>query len=229
MNQIYDTRIREDDLLTISVSSWDPTVVTPFNPPSYSYYQPADADVNNASMQNLFTYLVGRDGFITFPVIGKIHLAGLSVDQAGKKIQELVMETVPDALVDVQIINFKVGIFGEVSRTNVYSIRNNRISILDLIAMAGDLTINANRKNILLIRENNGVKEFARIDMTDPNIFASPYFYLQQNDLVYVEPNRAKIKNANYSSSQQYSLSIVSTVMTGVNIVATIILALSKK
>ncbi|MDR3261632.1 MAG: polysaccharide biosynthesis/export family protein, partial [Tannerella sp.] len=178
-------------------------------------------------VQNLFSYLVDSKGDINFPVLGQVHVAGLTVNEASKKLEGLIKGSVPDVLVDVQIVNFKVGIFGEVARTNVYTIKNHRISILDLVTMAGDLTINANRKNILLIRDNNGQKEYVRLNLTDPNIFASSYFYLKQNDIVYVEPNKAKQKNANYSAAQQYTLTIFSTVMTGISVISTIILAIS--
>jgi polysaccharide export outer membrane protein len=228
MNQSYNTKICEDDMLTINVASWDPTVTIPYNPPAYSYYPQGELQTNSASnVETLYSYIVDKEGYINFPVLGRIHLTGLTIQEASKKLQDMIREAVPDALVNVQIVNFKVGIFGEVARTNTYSIKNQRISILDLIAMAGDLTINANRKNILLIRDNNGQKEMARLDMTDPAIFASPYFYLKQNDMVYVEPNDAKKRNANYSSAQQYTLTIVSTIMTSVNVVSTIILAVS--
>ncbi|MDR1335911.1 MAG: polysaccharide biosynthesis/export family protein [Tannerella sp.] len=228
MKQTYNTAICPDDMLTINVSSWDPTVVAPFNPSAYGYIPQGERDMNQ-SVQNLYSYLVDREGNVNFPILGQVHLAGLTVHEANRKLQGLIVEYAPDALVNVQILNFKVGIFGEVTRTNMYTIPNSRISILDLIAMAGDLTINANRKNILLIRDNEGEKVHVRLDITDPNIMASPFFYLKQNDMVYVEPNKAKIRNANFSSAQQYTLTIVSTIMTGVNVVSTIILAITRK
>jgi polysaccharide export outer membrane protein len=226
MNQKPNMRICEDDLLTINVSSWDPIVSAQFNPPAYSYTPQGDQQVS--SDQYLFTYLVDREGYINFPLLGRVQMSGLTINEANSRLEEKIKETVPDALVNVQIVNFKVGIFGEVARVNTYTIRNGRVSIVDLITMAGDLTINANRKNILLVRDNNGQREQVRLDLTDPNIFASPYFYLKQNDFVYVEPNSAKKRNANYSSAQQYTLSIVSTIMTSISIIATIILAATK-
>lgn len=226
MTQTYNPKICPDDLLTINVSSWDPTVAAPYNPPAYSYYRPGEERINTATIQNLYTYLVDKEGYINFPVLGRIHMAGMSIHEANSKLEAMIKDAVPDVLVNVQIVNFKVAIMGEVSRANVYTIRNNRVSILDLIAMAGDLTINARRENILLIRDNNGEKEMVRLDITDPNIFASPYFYLKQNDLVYVEPNKAKKRNANFSSAQQYTLTIISTILTAVSVITTIIVSL---
>ena len=153
----------------------------------------------------------------------------MTLHEANEKLQEMIKEGLPEALVNVQIVNFKVAIMGEVNRTNVYTIKNNRVSILDLIAMAGDLTINARRENILLIRDNDGKKEIIRLNIADPNIFASPYFYLQQNDVVYVEPNKAKKRNANFSSAQQYTLTMFSTILTAVSVITTIVVALRRK
>jgi polysaccharide export outer membrane protein len=226
MSQMYNTRICEDDLLTINVSSWDPTVTIPYNPPAYSFYQQSEQQVNTNTVQNLFTYMVDKEGYINFPVLGRIHLAGLSIHEANTRLQDMIRDAVPDVLVNVQIVNFKVGIFGEVARPNVYTIRNNRISIIDLLVMAGDLTINGKRENLLLCRDNNGEKVFVRFDMTDPAIFASPYFYLQQNDIVYVEPNDAKKKNANFSSAQQYSLTIISTILSGISVISSTVIAI---
>jgi polysaccharide export outer membrane protein len=212
------------------VSSWDPTITAPYNLPAYSHYPQGELLASSSTdVEVLYSYIVDKEGNINFPVLGQVHVGGLTTLEAGKKLQDMIRKAAPDALVNVQIVNFKVGIFGEVARTNTYVIKNQRISILDLIIMAGDLTINANRKNILLLRDNNGRQEFARLDITSPDIFASPYFYLKQNDVIYVEPNDAKKRNANYSAAQQYTLTIVSTIMTGVNIISTIILAISKK
>ena len=173
--------------------------------------------------------MVDKEGYIIFPELGRVHLAGLTLHEANEKLQEMIREGLPEVLVNVQIVNFKVAIMGEVNRTNVYTIKNNRVSILDLIAMAGDLTINARRENILLIRDNDGKKEIVRLNIADPNIFASPYFYLQQNDVVYVEPNKAKKRNANFSSAQQYTLTMFSTILTAVSVITTIVVAVRRK
>ena len=135
---------------------------------------------------------------------------------------------VADALVNIQIINYKVTILGEVARPGRLTVPNERISILDALGSVGDLSINANRKNILVVRENNGKKEFARLDITQPDIFTSPYFYLQQNDLVYVEPNNAKKRNSRYSAAQQYSVTVFSSVLSAISVITTVILAITK-
>ena len=227
MSQTYSTIIYEDDLLTITVTAWDPTVVVPFNPPTYAYAQQGETSVYTT--QQLQTYLVDRDGKINFPVLGRIQAAGLSKQELSTFLQDAISKYAKDAMVNIQIVNYKVSVLGDVARPGSISVRNDRITILDAIAQSGDLTINGNRKNILIYRDNNGTPEFGRVDLTDPALFASPYFYLKQNDVVYVEPNDAKKRNANYSSAQQYSLTIISTIMTGVSVLGTLLLAISRR
>jgi len=226
MSQIYSATICEDDLLTITVTAQDPSVVVPFNPPTYAYATQGETGVYTA--QQLQTYLVDKEGKINFPVLGRVQAAGLSKHELSMYLQDKIGKYAKDAMVNIQIVNYKISVIGEVARPGSISVRNDRISILDAIAQSGDLTINGNRTNILITRNQNGTPEIGRIDLTDPAVFASPYYYLQQNDVIYVEPNDAKKRNANYSSAQQYTLTIVSTIMTGVSIVATIILAISK-
>jgi polysaccharide export outer membrane protein len=227
MSQSYAAKICEDDLLTITVTAWDPTVVVPFNPPTYAFAQQGETSVYTT--QQLQTYLVDKEGKINFPVLGRIQAAGLSKQELTANLQDAIGKYAKDAMVNVQIVNYKISVLGDVVRPGSINVRNDRISILDAIAQSGDLTINGNRKNILIYRDNNGTPEYGRIDLTDPALFASPYFYLKQNDLVYVEPNDAKKRNANYSAAQQYTLTIVSTIMTGVSVISTIILAISRR
>ena len=226
MSRTYSTKICPDDLLTITVTGWDPTVLTPFTPPAYSYAQ--QGVVETATNNQLQTYLVYKDGTINFPVLGKIHAEGLTKQQLRDLLQEKIRVYVADALVNIQIINYKVTILGEVARPGRLTVPNERLSILDALGSVGDLSINANRKNILVVRENNGKKEFARLDITQPDIFTSPYFYLQQNDLVYVEPNNAKKRNSRYSAAQQYSVTVFSSVLSAISVITTVILAITK-
>ena len=227
MNQSYISKICEDDLLSITVTAWDPTVVTPFNPPTYSYAVQGEIQTNTSTSQ-LRTYLVDKEGYINFPVLGKVKIAGKTKQAANEMLQDMIHPYVKDALVNVQIVNYKVTMMGDVARPGAINVKNDRISILDAIGQAGDLTINANRKNILVIRDNNGQKEFGRIDITDPAVFTSPYYYLRQNDVVYVEPNKAKKRNARYSQAQQYSITVFSSILSAVSVITTVILAITK-
>ena len=225
MNQKYVPRICVDDALIISVTSPDRKDVAPFSPPPFGYYLPGESEIGiSATTQNLFTYLVDANGEINFPVLGRIPVAGLSINEAIRIMEEKIQETAPGAIVNVQIANFKVSIFGDVRTPNTYSIKTPRLSILDLIAMAGDITILGDRRNVWVHRDNNGEKSYARLDLTDPTIFASPYYYLQQNDIVYVRPNNAQKRNAEYSSRDNVTLAVVSAIISSVSIIVSGIL-----
>ena len=226
MSQTYSTKICPDDLLTITVTGWDPTVLTPFNPPVYSFVAEGEDKIQKSDQ--LQTYLVYKDGTINFPILGKIQAAGFSKQELAENLRVAIDKYVKDVNVNVQIVNFKVTLMGEVTRPGTVAIKNDRVSILDVLGLVGDLTINANRKNVLVIRDKDGKKEFGRIDMTDPAIFTSPYFYLRQNDVVYVEPNKAKKKNARYSQAQQYSITVFSSILSAISVITTVILAITK-
>lgn len=225
--QNYDTKIAPDDMLSISVAAWDPTVVTPFNPPVYSYAQQGEEPV--APSAALYTYLVDKEGYINFPVLGRVQVGGLTKQELSSELEKKISKYVQDPLVTVRITNFKVMVMGEVTRPGGLSVKSDRISILDAIGYSGDLTINANRKNILVIRDANGKKEYARLDITDPAIFSSPYYYLRQNDVVYVEPNKAKQRNAKFSQSKQYNVTIFSSILSAISVITSVVVALSKK
>lgn len=211
MNQKYVPRICIDDALVINVTSPDRETTAPFSPPPFGYYMPGESEIGiSATTQNLFLYVVDENGYINFPVLGRIHVAGMTINETIRMLEEMIKEYAPQAVVNVQITNFKVGIFGEVKTANVYTIKTPRVSILDLVAMAGDLTIMGDRKNVWLCRDNNGEKIQVRMDLTDPAIFASPYYYLQQNDMVYVMPNDAQKRNSRYSTNDNFNLTLVS-------------------
>ncbi len=217
----YTARIFPDDLLSITVTSTDPTVVTAFNPPVAAYAAQGDQQV--ASTQSMYTYLVDAKGEITFPVIGQLKLGGMTKTEAVQVLQEKLSAYVAEPLVDLRIMNYKVTVLGEVSRPGTITLKNDRISILDALGLAGDMTITANRTNVLLIRETNGVKEYARLDFTKPDLFQSPYYYLQQNDILYVEPNSAKKKNSRFSQAEQYNISVVSAVLSAISVISLVL------
>ncbi|MDR0796518.1 MAG: polysaccharide biosynthesis/export family protein, partial [Tannerella sp.] len=154
MSQTYSAMICEDDLLTITVTAWDPTLVVAFNPPTYAFATQGETNVYNA--QQLQTYLVDKEGMITFPVVGRIVAAGLSKHELSMNLQKEIRKYADDAMVNIQIINYKISILGDVARPGSINIRNDRITILEAIAQAGDLTINGKRDNILIYRNNKG-------------------------------------------------------------------------
>ena len=200
---LYDARIMPKDLLTITVSTVNPEAAAPFNqtvPTPFnlntrtSYSQPA--------LQN---YLVDNYGFIEFPIIGSLNVNGLTKSACEKLIHDKVkpyMNANENPVVTVRMANYKISVLGEVTRPGMYTVGNEKINILEALAQAGDLTIYGVRDRVKLIREDaSGRKEIHELDLTDANIISSPYYYLQQNDIVYVEPNKVKSRNSGIGNS----------------------------
>ena len=223
----YTSYISTDDILAITVSNVDPAAVAAFNLPLASFPEPGDKKITTTT--NLQTFLVDNEGDINFPVIGKVKLGGLSKQEATDLLQSRISEYVENPIVTIQFMNYKISVMGEVLKPGEYILKNERISILDAIGMAGDLTINGERRNILLIRDNNGTIETHRFDLTSSELFKDPYYYLRQNDIVYAEPNKAKQKNARYSQAEQFNIAIFSTILSAVSIVTSLGIALIKR
>lgn len=223
-NTTYEPVICPDDILIINVTSPDIASVERFTLPAYSNHVAGVPEISDTKgSDKLFTYLVDKDGYIAFPELGRIKIGGMSILEANKMLEEKIRPKAPKAIVSVQITNFKVSIMGEVKTANVYEIQGNRVTILDLIAMAGDMTIYGNRKNVLVVRDDNGKKSFQRLDLTKPDVFASPYFYLRQNDLVYVEPNDAQKKFSGYTQETSYKPSLIISIISGSVSVITVV------
>lgn len=218
--KIHEARICPGDMLSITVTGLDPLAVAPFNLPLVSYATPGSEQLYSAP--TLQSYLVDINGNINFPVIGTIKVAGLSKSQAIKYINEQLSPYLKNAIVTIQFMNYKVTVLGEVFRPGQYAISNERITILDALGLAGDMTIYGKRNNVLITRENNGKLEFVRLNLNSDEIFKSPYFYLQQNDVIYVEPN--SVKSIGSQNISLY-LSAVSTLVTTV----AVILSITKK
>lgn len=181
-------RIQADDILSIQVSSRNPENVTAFQ-------QQKSENVASSGEQALGIqdgYRVDENGDIILPFIGKVRAAGKTVLQLRQEISNKLIQFVPDATVQVRFLNFRVTMIGEVTRPNAYIIPNERLTILEAIGMAGDFTPYARRNSVLIIRERNQVREFVRLNTQDASLFSSPYFYLKPNDIVYVEPLKAK-------------------------------------
>lgn len=226
MNKSYETRICPDDKLSITVTASDPTVTTPFNVPVYSYSSENESEQAVTASPGMFTYLVEADGCIKFPVLGKLKVAGLTKQELSAMMEEKLSAYIEDPLVNIQITNFRITVLGEVNRPNIFSARTDRVTVLDALGYAGDVTITANRENVLLIRDNNGEKEYARLDLTSADLLASPYFYLKQNDVIYVEPNDAKKRNSKYSQAQSFNISVFSAALSAVSIITSMVIAI---
>jgi len=227
-SKVYEPIIKNFDelLITISAPVLDQVKVAQFNLPMTSYLSPGEETMVQQSI-SVQTYTVDHDGSINYPVIGQIHLAGLTKSQAVERIKTLISDYFDDPIVTLKIMSFKVTVLGEVLKPGTISVSQERISILDAIGAANDLTIHGNRKNVLLIRENNdGKLDFIRFDLTKSDLFASPYYYLQQNDKIIVEPNKTRQLESKYGVADGYKFSIYSMVFSAVSIVASTTIAI---
>ncbi|TPE42523.1 polysaccharide export protein [Pontibacter mangrovi] len=187
--------VQKNDLLSITVNSLNPEASEIFNAFNTS-------NVRSVSASNTVSpatgYLVDQDGYIQFPMLGRVKAAGLSKKALKNHIEQELLDRklLLSPLVDIRYLNYKVSILGEVGRPSVLTVPNEKLTLLEALGLAGDLTIYANRNNVLLIREEEGKKKLVRLDLTSDEIFTSPYYYLKSNDIIYVEPNKTKIASA---------------------------------
>ena len=217
----FESAIEPDDLLTISVTALDPNAVAIFNLPLQSYLAPGVTELMTTPA--LQTFMVNSEGYIDYPVLGAIKVSGMTRDELTSYLKKEISNYVEDPIVSVQCTNYKFTILGEVARPGSYDFGSERITILDALGKADDMTIYGNHTNVLLIREVEGVRSFHRIDLTQPDIFTSPYYYLQRNDIVYVEPNKAKARSADMSSMTTLWISATSLLLTVANFLINLI------
>ena len=196
---LYDARIMPKDVLTITVNTVNPEASEPFNLIVRSTLNRTSGTIGTTG-GSLQTYLVSNDGTIEFPVLGTITVGGLTKQECEKLIHDKIkpfLNAKENPVVTVRMSNYKISVIGEVSRPGMFTVGNEKINIFEALAQAGDLTIYGVRDNVKLIRENDkGRKEIHVINLNDANIINSPYYYLQQNDILYVEPNSVKAKNS---------------------------------
>ncbi len=190
IEQKYEVYIHNDDLLAIMVNSKNPELALPFNMPMVTY----QLGSQSAPQQRVLGYLVDTNGDIDFPILGKLHVAGLTRLQLTDLIKQRLIEEdlIKDPIVTVQFLNYKVAVMGEVNRPGSFNISGDRITLLEALSMAGDLTIYGRRDRVAVIREKDGKRTILFHDLRSADIFNSPCYYLQQNDIVYVEPNKSK-------------------------------------
>ena len=175
------------------------------------------------------TYVVDTKGDIDFPILGKIHVAGLNCEQLRDLLTERISKDVKDPLVTVTLANFKVVVAGEVNKPGNIPVKGNRVTVLDALSAAGDLTPYGERSNVLVIREENGKRTFAHLDLNSSEVLTSPYYYLQQNDYVYVEPNKIRQANSKYNQDNASKLTVISTVVSACSVIASLVIALAIK
>ena len=199
---LYDARIMPKDVLSITVSTINPEAATPFNltvPTPYN--QNTRSTYSQPMLQN---YLVDNNGCIEYPIIGTINVGGLTKSACEKLIHDKIapyLNANENPIVTVRMSSYSISVLGEVNRPGSYQVGREKINVLEALAQAGDLTIYGVRDKVKLIREDSsGRKEIHTLNLNDANIISSPYYYLQQNDIVYVEPNKVKAQNSSVGS-----------------------------
>ena len=220
--ELYDAKIMPKDLLTIVVSCTSPELAAPFNL--------TVATQNNAVLSNTTTqpvlqqYLVDNDGYINFPVLGELHVGGLTKKATEQMIVEKLKPYITETpIVTVRMVNYKISVIGEVARPGTFTISNEKVNILEALAMAGDMTVYGLRDDVKLIRENaNGKQEIIPLDLNKAETILSPYYYLQQNDIVYVEPGNVRANqstvNGNTIRSTSFWISVTSLIASLISI-----------
>jgi polysaccharide export outer membrane protein len=207
---LYDARIMPKDLLTIVVSTTDPEASRPFNLVMPTVSQ--GITTSSGYQGQLQTYLVDNNGQIEFPVVGMITVKGLTKREAEEKVKGLLRTYLKEEpVVTVRFVNYKISVIGEVARPNTFTIQNEKVNVFEALAMAGDMTIWGRRDNVKILREDaDGNKRVTVMNLNDPYVIFHPDFYLQQNDVVYVEPNKVKAQNAEIGSATGIWLSATS-------------------
>ena len=223
----YKIKIQPDDELIITITSTSPEATAMYNLPLGN--PSLKGNINATQSPRIQTHIVDRNGMIQLPVLGEIQAAGLSTKELEAVIKNRVSEQVKDPFVRVEMINFTVNVMGEVKAPQRMVVGKERFSVLDALAAAGDLTEYGKRDNVLVIRTENGKSTYHRLNLTDGSIYASPYFYLQQNDVVYVEPNDIKIDNSKYNQFSAFKLSQLSTIVSLASVIASLVIALCVK
>lgn len=215
-SKLYEPILQPDDLLSIIISAENPEITIPFNLPQIQ----GNYEINN-NQNGIKTYLIDNQGFIEFPVIGKIKLAGLTRTEANKKLIQSISEYIKNPGVNLRILNYKISVIGEVTKPGSFTIPNERITLLEALSLAGDLTIFGIRKNILIIREVDGKKTYNRVNITNANFLNSSFYYLAQNDVVFVEPNKTKINSSVVGTN-------TSVILSGLTVLISLLILLKK-
>lgn len=217
-------RIKPLDRLTIVVNSKDPELAVPFNSSSSLSSLTGATNYGSATNQSLQIRTVDENGLLEMPVIGKIECKGKTRSELAQAIADKIVEGgyINDPTVNVQFADMKISVIGEVARPGHYDVTRDKLSIFDALAMAGDLTIYGQRENVALIREENGMRTVHYFDLKNPDILTSPYFYLQQDDVVYVTPNKYKAQAGEINQNRSFYISLVSVAVSVATLLVTI-------
>jgi polysaccharide export outer membrane protein len=226
--KVPDPVIKVGDLLTITVNTTTPEAAMPFNLPLVPTLGMTNYNVSRNTVSNysggLQNYIVGTEGAIVLPVIGTIQVVGLTKSELARQIKAMIYPKyiTEEPIVLIRYANYHVSILGEVARPGNYTIDNDKVSIFEALALAGDLTIYGRRENVLLVRENENGRETIRIDLRDKNLLNSPYYFLQQSDVLYVQPNDPKSRASALSTAETLSVSLIGTLISLTSLIVNI-------
>jgi polysaccharide biosynthesis/export protein len=205
----YEPQIQNDDMLSITILSNEPELAAPFNIDQLI----TSGNVGSTNLAKT-TYLVDNLGEIELPVLGKMKVAGFTKTYLKQYLKDRLAIYLKDPIINIRIVNYKVSVMGEVTRPGIYTISGDRVTLLEVLANAGDLTLYGKRDNILIIRDYLGTKTYNRVDITKADFVNSAFYYLDQNDVVYVEPRKAKIDSTAIGSNITTAISILGFIIT---------------
>lgn len=208
-------RIQPSDILTIVVTASDPKVLTPFSPLST---MPVGNMTQQTDLALRPTYTVDNEGNINFPILGKVRLGGLTRLEATEVLRKRLESYIQDPLININYSNFRISVLGEVLRPGSFVLPTERATVLEALGMAGDMTIRGVRNNVLLIREVDGQKQMHRLDLTKQDVLNSPYYYLAQNDVIYVEMNQAQMNNSKLGANSSIIVSVAGLLITVISV-----------
>ena len=226
----YQIRVKPLDQLTIVVNSKDPELALPFN--SASTYtglaKGAGSSINSSSLQ---VFTVDNEGYVTLPIIGKIKCDGMTRSELQTEIENRIKQSsyIADPQVNVRFATLQISVLGEVTRPGRFDVKSDKITILDALALAGDMTIYGNRENVAVIREIDGKNVVTKLDIRSSEIFSSPCFYLEQNDIVLVSPNKYRAASSEINQNRSFWISLASTGISFATLLMTIITVVAKR
>ena len=196
------SHLQTGDLLDIKVTAFDEFAVRPFNLESKNQVNYSKILPNQNAQKDSEGYLIDSEGYIVFPVLGKIFVQGMTMSQLRKDLEDRLLEYLTDPMVSIRQLNFNITVLGEVKKPGQYNSPSDKVTVLQALGMAGDMTDNGDRTNVKLVRHENGIDNTYMIDFSDKNITSSPYYYMQQNDVLYVQPDENKKIAANVNPNR---------------------------
>lgn len=222
---LYDARIMPKDLLSITVNTSDPKAASPFNLTVQTPINAALTNITTTTSPSLQQYLVNNEGEIDFPVIGRLKVGGLTKNEAEDLIREQLKPYLKETpIVTVRMANYKIAVLGEVARPGSFTVSNEKVNVLEALAMAGDMTVYGLRTNVKLIREDaDGKRSIHELDLTKSDLMLSPYYYLKQNDILYVTPNQTKARSSDIGTTTTTWISATSIMVSIASLIVNIL------